>query len=180
MANLALSKNPIVADPQRNYQFEVVFVELPTDIGETSANDLTVRATSCVIPSRGNGVLEVPFYQMKAAFPGKPTFGDNKFSITFNEFEDKKVSNLLYQWQEKIFASKTTGASLAADKANICAPTVIVTLLNFKGEPITGLTSKVNFKNVWIENVDEVPLSWTEEGLVTYNATFHFDWWQYS
>ena len=179
MANFALSKNPIVADPQRNYQFEVDFVSLPSGVTGATIEDLKLRATSCVIPSRGNGTLSVPFYQMKADFPGKPTFGDNKFSISFNEFEDKKVAKFLYSWQEKIFSSKVTGASTAASKLDLIFPTVICQLLNFKGQPITGLTNKVSFKNVWVENVDEVALNWTEEAAVQIKATFHFDWWEY-
>ena len=179
MANFSIASTPILADPQRNYLFQVDFTRLPSGV-QGDLTELTFRATSCSIPSRGNGVIEVPFYQMKSAYPGKPNFGDNKFTVTFNEYEDRVVTEFLYSWQERIFETKTSGASLFSDKQAMICPNVEVQLLKFNGGIIsTDKKGTVQFKNVWVENVQEVALNWNEEGAVQITADFHFDYWCY-
>ena len=175
------------ADIQRSFLFEVEIVNFTskripgmegTALGTNWENeDITLRARTCSLPSRGTDAIESNFGAMKQFFPGKPTF-ENTTQITFEETESQGVGIFLYNWAQMIFditkghsnSSKKRGAPLTDAYVDM----IKVTPIRYNGEPFKN---SVYFYNCWLQNVDSVSLDYTTSESVKYNATFQFDFW---
>ena len=142
--------------------------------GGVSDRDLLIRCRTAAIPSRGNEPIESVFMGMKQFFPGKPIF-TNTLAVTFEEFEDRKISTALFAWQQDIFDTKNAGAALEDDKASI-AETITLQLYGFKGEVLPA-NDKVFFRNAWPQNIDDITLDYTANESIKYSVTFQFDHW---
>ncbi len=170
-------------DPQRDFIFELIIsdTELKTVTGKTAhmldSGGFTVRCKTSTIPSRGTDSIDVFFAGLKAVFPGRPTFGDNSFSVQLDETEDQLVFNTGYAWRERIFSVDPDGASpgysSSINKAGLTA-NPILRMYTYNGVP---MPTDIVFKNAWLADVGQVELSMQGNGKVTYNWTFKFDYW---
>lgn len=174
------------ADIQKNYQYEVVFLNAGTIIG-AGPEDVTLRARSFSIPQRGHEAIESNYGAMKQFFTGKPTFS-NTTEIMFEETHSQFVQKFLYTWQQKIFdinsghsnyaRKRGSGGSgtIAAGSDGICDMIKIVAFDNQGNE----LDNKYWFVNAWLQNVNEVPIDYSQAGdSVKFTATFQFDFFEF-
>lgn len=176
------------ADIQKNYQYEVTFINAGSIIGAGS-EDITLRARSFSIPQRGHEAIESNFGAMKQFFPGKPTFS-NTTEIMFEETHSQFVQKFLYTWQQKIFdinsghtnyakkrGSEGTGTvATTGITGGICDTIKIVAYDNLGNE----LDNKYWFVNAWLQNVNEVPIDYSQAGdSVKFTATFQFDFFEF-
>jgi len=179
------------ADIQRNYNYEVSFINAGSLIPGWTSDDVTLRARSFTIPQRGNEAIESSYGAMKQFFPGKPTFS-NTSDITFEETESQGVATFLYSWQQKIFDvtaghsnySRKRGNNAAGSIADtgICDHIVITAYRNGgAGTDPSQEPNKYYLYNAWLQNVAEVNIDYNQAGdSVKFNATFQYDFWVYS
>lgn len=182
------SKIKTFLDIQRTFMWEVWFKGIGTALGLPSDMEDTIilHARSASIPARGNDEIESNFGGMKQFFPGKPTFGSNDTTIEFEETEDQTVTSFLYTWNEMIFGTNSTDASInrlghSNGVRKRDSYTCDIELIPFKYGPQSGsdkLPYKFVFKNAWLSNVGEVSLAYADSGAVKYSATFKFDFWE--
>ena len=159
-------------DIQRTYMFDMNIPDMSKyGIGD---DELVIRCRTAVLPQRSNEPIESSFMGMKRMFPGKPVF-THTLALTFEEFEDRKVSTALYNWQQDIFDIETNGAALVKGKSDITR-TATLQLYGFDGEPINGgKNSKIEFHNAWIQDVAEVALDYTASDSVKYAIMLQYD-----
>lgn len=178
------------ADVQRNFLYEITFKTAHTLVTGWVEEDVTLRARSFSLPQRGNEPIESNFGAMKQFFPGKPTFG-NTMQVSFEETESQGVQRFLFGWQQKIFdlnvghagfSRKRGGNSGGASSyinnipdSGVC-DLVTIKAFRFNGEP---LDNKYFLYNVWLQNVDDVNLDYSQNEAVKFNATFQFDFWTF-
>lgn len=171
------------ADVQKNYQYEIVFRNAGGLIGWTD-DDVTLRAQSFTIPSRGNEVIEVNYGAMKQHFAGKPTFTYTT-DVTFVETESQGVARFLHAWQQKIFnlyeghtnyARKrgSAGGNITSD--GYC-DTVVIKAYRADG---TEEDNKYFFVNAWLQNISDVNVDYSQTSdAIKFTATLQFDFWTY-
>lgn len=139
-------------------------------------NEVTIRARSVSMPSRGVETIPSEWMGQKQFFPGKMTLG-NTVAIQFEESENQNVAKMLYAWQNYIM-DITKGHSNALGKratANTSYVTDMhISLLSYAGTPSDTV---VYFKNVFPTNVADVPLSYGGTASVKFDVTFQFDFW---
>ena len=163
-----------VADIQRNWKWEF-WIPRPPAVSNWKLDDMIIRCRFAVIPGRGNEPIESNFMGQKQFFPGKPIF-PNSFVALFEEFEDKKVSEFLFFWQQAMhdYPGKTSNAGFAITETKAGIKTdIVLRQYGFKG----NLIQELKFKNVWIQNVDDVAMDYTGAESVKYSVTFQYDYW---
>jgi len=179
------------ADIQRNYLYEITFKSAFNLIPDYCADeeDITLRVRSFSIPQRGNEAIESNFGAMKQFFPGKPTFG-NTIQITFEETESQFTQSFLFAWQQRLFdvnhghanfTRKRGGDSTVGTYITNSNDTGICDLVTIKAFRYNGdeLDNKYYLYNVWLQNVDDVSLDYSQNEAVKFTATFQFDFWTY-
>ena len=172
------------ADIQRNFDYEISFTNAHTIVGWSDAEDLTLRARSFSVPSRGNEQIDSNFGAMKQFFPGKPTF-ENTTTIVFEETESQKVQKFLHAWQQKIFNVNEGHANhnrkRGDDGQGIGGGTGICDMITVKAFRFNGdeLDNKYYFINAWLQNVDSVNIDYSQNESIKFSATFQFDFWTY-
>jgi hypothetical protein len=131
-----------------------------------------------VIPSRGNEPIEVFFMGMKALYPGKPIY-TNTLILTTEEFEDIKMLDALYKWQENVFstdpASNHAGSAGLATKS-LYTTDVILRMYKQVGDQ-SPVEKRIRIKNAWPSNIDDVPLAYDTQESVKPVVTLSFDYW---
>lgn len=174
------------ADIQRNFLYEISFSTAHSLITGWGAEDITFRARSFSLPQRGNEPIESNFGAMKQYFPGKPTFG-HTIQIQFEETETQGVQRFLNAWQQRIFDIDVGHADFSrkrgdnnthittSDTTGVC-DIVTITAFRFNGEK---LPNKYYLYNVWLQNVDDVNIDYSQNEAIKFNATFQFDFWTY-
>ena len=177
------------ADIQRAFLYEITFSTAYKLVDGWKEEDITLRARSFSLPQRGNEPIESNFGAMKQFFPGKPTFG-NTIQITFEETESQAVQRFLFAWQQRIFNVDVGHANFTRkrgdDSGNNAyidntASTGVCDLVTIKGFRFNGeeLGNKYYLYNVWLQNVDDVSLDYSQNEAVKFNATFQFDFWTF-
>jgi hypothetical protein len=156
-----------LTNPARDYEWEVTF---PTLIGGGDKKAMSVRCRSAVIPGRGFGEILIPFRGTPGiSIPGKATV-PHAWTATFIEGTDKKVFDAINKWNERIRAIRSgMGSSDLQIKTDI-----IMKLLDRAGAAYLA----IKLVGVYPRNVDDVPVSNDNEGIVTYNVTFAYDFWE--
>jgi hypothetical protein len=172
------------ADVQRNYNYEITFVNAASLVDGWNDEDVTLRARSFTIPQRGNEAIESNYGAMKQFFAGKPTFS-NTMDVIFEETESQGVARFLHAWQQKIFNINdghanysrkrgTNGGTIAID--GIC-DTIIIRAQRQDG---AVEDNKYFLINAWLQNVGEVNIDFNQAGDgVKFTATLQFDFWSY-
>lgn len=170
------------ADIQRNFDYEITFSNMTNLLGSNGwdAEDVTLRVRTFSLPQRGNEPIESNFGAMKQYFPGKPTFG-HTMQVQFEETESQRTQNFLFKWQQLIFdinaghstVNRKRGDNNYAD--GICEIATI-TAYRYNGE---ALDNKYYIYNMWLQNVDDVTIDYSQNEAVKFNATFQFDFWTY-
>lgn len=177
------------ADIQRAFLYEITFSTAYKLVPGWQEEDITLRARSFSLPQRGNEPIESNFGAMKQFFPGKPTFG-NTIQIQFEETESQAVQRFLFAWQQRIFnvdvghagftrkRGSDTGTGTYIDNTETTGVCDLVTIKGFRynGDP---LGNKYFLYNVWLQNVDDVSLDYSQNEAVKFNATFQFDFWTF-
>lgn len=171
------------ADVQHNYLYEITFKNAGALIG-WGEEDITLRARSFTIPSRGNEVIESNFGAMKQYFPGKPVFTGTT-DVTFEETQSQGVARFIHAWQQKIFnlydghanysrKRGNSGGNIATD--GICD---LVVIKAFRVDN-TEEENKYYFVNAWLQNVNDVNVDYSQasDG-VKFTITLQYDFWTY-
>lgn len=174
------------ADVQRNYNYEIVFQNAASLVDGWEQDDVTLRARSFTIPTRGNEAIESNYGAMKQFFPGKPTFS-NTMDITFEETESQGVARFLHAWQQKIFNVNdghanysrkrgNNGGNIASKSDGVCD---VVEIRAYKQDG-TLEDNKYFLQNAWLQNVAEVNLDFSQAGdAIKFVATIQYDFWSY-
>lgn len=172
------------ADVQKNYQYEVTFMNAGKLIDGWTEDDVTLRARSFSLPSRGNEVIESNFGAMKQYFPGKPTFSTTT-DITFEETESQGVSRFLHAWQQRLFNLYDGHANFSRKRGNAGGTILqdgVCDLIKITAYRVdnTPEDNKYFFMNAWLQNVAEVNIDYSQASdAVKFVATFQYDFWVY-
>ena len=114
-------------DSVRAYQFEIHF-KLPSDVVGTNASQETLTLAAKQVGSVGftSEDIEVNRVNDKVFYPGKAS--PEEVTVTFDNFYQKKVSNLLWNWFKSIYdptkgwfadAKRLNGGNWKAQEASI-------------------------------------------------------------
>jgi hypothetical protein len=165
-------------DIQRNFLFEVSFPNIGQIIPNVTDEGLTVRARSCSIPGRSVEPIESFFMGTTRVTPGRPTM-PHQFDVNFEETEDMYIHKAMYAWLQKIFnydaSSPLAGSADAESKRKgLCTDAY---LKMFKYGRQLPTEKWIRFHNVWIQNIGDVGLSYNDNGAISYQAGFAFDFW---
>ena len=153
----------------RVYLWEVLF---PNIIGGGADTEtLLLRAQSTNLPARDTGSIVVPYKQTGGvAYPGKVSFGDHQWEVTFIEGEDKAVFEAFYKWVEKVVSARDgVGNPVPEVKVD-----VQLNLLNTKGEQFLG----IRLIGCWIKTIGRTELSYERDEPLRFTVTLVYDWWE--
>jgi hypothetical protein len=90
-------------DLAKNYLFLVNFkFDNKTLEDLLDAEEMLLRAKTATLPSKSISELSTEFMGSKLVYPGKATV-DGDLSITFDEFQDMKISRILHKWSNLVF-----------------------------------------------------------------------------
>ncbi len=166
------------ADIIRTYNWEILIPGIGSVCDSLKdMEDLVVRARSVNLPQRGTETIESYFMGMKQKFPGRPTFSDS-ITVTFEEFEDQKISLGMAEWANRIFDTRSnspTGGTSQVKKKRDIAKEIIIRQYAYDGSP---LKFGVHLFNAFISNADEVALDYNANDSVKIPVTFAFDWFE--
>lgn len=166
MANMGVDslKNNLT-NPARTYLWDVL---IPVPVGDGDSVTYQIRAQSSEIPSRSNKAIEIP-YKATAGIrvAGKLSYGDNTWSCTFIEGEDKKVFDAIFSWQQAI-VNNVAGVGVGDPLYKTDA---YITLLKVDGTTFM----KLKMKGAWISSMDKTTLNYATEDTIKYGVTFCFD-----
>lgn len=173
MADFSINKRfASVGDVVRTYNFEII---IPPIAGVTS-EDMTIRANTAVVPGRSTeNSIETVFMGQKQFYPGKPVF-PHSLAIEFDEFEDRKISKMLYEWQEKMHSMKT-GSAKSQNKKDVVED-ITLRIYGFDGKLLKE-NGEIIFKNSWVQDVADVTLGYADSASMKYATTFQYDFWEY-
>ena len=164
-----------LGDIQRTYTWELLLTP-PSVISDSTEEEITIRCRSVVIPGRSQEFITSNFMGMEQFFPGRVKF-TNPFNITFEEFEDRKIAQLLWKWQQILFDTTTGGGSGNVKKESV-AQSCILQLLDYQGLKVPQY-GKIQINNAWPESVAEVPMSYAESTALQYTLALRYDTWEY-
>ncbi len=165
-------------DILRTYNWEIVIPDIKS-ISDAipDVEDLTLRARSVSLPSRGNEKIESNFGAMKQFFPGKPTFSHTT-TIVFEEFEDQMISKVFFDWANLLLdtrPSSPTGGVSQVEKKRDATKDMLIRLFDVNGE-VVERTWKLF--NCFPENQDEISLDYTDNNSIKIPVTFSYDFWE--
>jgi hypothetical protein len=174
----------IIKDVQREWMWNLSIPNITNmvdtndlDLTKDLVEEMTIRARSVSMPSRGVETIESVFMSQKQFFPGKPTFG-NTVSVQFEESENQNVAKILYSWQQNIMDIRSGHSNRLgkrpANQPGSYVTDMILNMVSFNG---TASDKIILFKNVFPENVGDVALSYDGAGSVKFDVTFRFDFW---
>ena len=172
------------ADVQKNYQYEIKFTNAGRLVPGWGEEDVTLRAQSFTIPSRGNEVIEVNYGAMKQHFAGKPTFTYTT-DVTFVETESQGIARFIHAWQQKIFNlyegranySRKRGSAGGNILTDGYCDTVVIKAFRADG---TVEDNKYFFVNAWLQNVAEANIDFSQTSdAIKFTVTLQFDFWTY-
>lgn len=181
MANFTCEgrESSIIKDVQRSFMFQVSFPTIGylVDPSLTSniVEELTVRARSIAIPSRGIETAKTEFMGMSQLYPMKPSMTQT-VAITFMESQNLNMFAILNDLLQKTFSYKTGHSTLVGPKRS--APTsyaqdLHINLLKYDGTPATNKTMVC--KNAFLTNVEDISLSFASNDVVQIGTTWSFD-----
>lgn len=156
-----------LTNPARDFEWEVTF---PSMIGGGDKKSMSIRCRSAVIPGRGFGEILIPFRGTPGiTIPGKATV-PHSWTATFMEDTDKKTFSAINSWMEKIRAIRTgMGTSDLLIKSDF-----ILKLLDRSG----GSWMVIKMVGAYPRVIDDTPISQESDGIVTYNVTWAYDFWE--
>ena len=149
--------------PQRNYLFDVL---IPTPVGGGDFNTLQVRARSSQVPARSNEVINIPYKQTAGLFIAGKDHLEHTWQCTFMEGEDQLIWQAMSGWQQVIVDTQ------AGINNGDYQTDVYLTLTGTDGSN----TMSLKLKNAWVSNLGAVTLNYEQNGIVTYDVTFSFDY----
>ena len=167
-------------DLAKNYLFLVNFKFDNKSLEDLlDAEELLLRAKTASLPAKSIGELTTEFMGSKLVYPGKATV-DGDLSITFDEFQDMKISRILHKWSNLVFnhaigqdfdAQGITGGAYSNYLKDYSA-TIIVDLYD------STLTSKLpisyKFRFCWPKEISNFELSMEGQDKVTRQVTFKY------
>lgn len=156
-----------LSNAARVYWWDVVFTGLP---GGGNRSHLEVRAQSTAIPGRSFGEILVPFKGSPGIkFPGKLTM-THIWPAVFVEGLDQAVFDAIYGWKQLIQNARSGIGSLDS----VIKTDIYLRLQNTSDSVI----KKFKLVGAYPQAMDEVPLSYDDEGVLMYNITFSYDFWE--
>ena len=167
-------------DLAKNYLFLVNF-KFDSDQLNTllDAEEMLLRAKTASIPAKSIGELTTEFMGSKLVYPGKATV-DGDLSITFDEFQDMKISKILHRWSNLIFnhaigqdidANGITGGAYSNYIKDYSA-TIIVDL--YKSTLTEKLPISYKFRYCWPKEIAAAELQMEGQDKVTRQVTFRY------
>lgn len=174
MADFSINKIQELGDIQRTYTWELIIpVENIPGVKGVNSEDLTLRCRSVSIPGRSNDVITSNFGGMEIHYPGRLKF-TQPFTITFEEYADRKIAKMIYEWQQLMFDQETGGGSGKGVKTD-----VTLKLKNYDGVTDVKQYGSIKIQNAWPESLAEVSLNYSESSAITYSLTLRYDQWSY-
>lgn len=97
-------------DPVKVHEFQAIFEtdsssKLYTLFGDS--DDLTIRTNKVSVPTKDFGEMSIEYLGMKRTFPGKAVVNGTT-SLSFNEYQDLRISYIMHMWQSYIFNNGIT------------------------------------------------------------------------
>jgi hypothetical protein len=167
-------------DLAKNYLFLVNFKFDNKSLEDLlDSEEMLLRAKTASLPAKSIGELTTEFMGSKLVYPGKATV-DGDLSITFDEFQDMKISRILHKWSNLVFnhaigqdfdAQGITGGAYSNYLKDYTA-TIIVDLYD------STLTSKLpisyKFRFCWPKEIAAAELQMEGQDKVTRQVTFRY------
>lgn len=155
---------------------------LPVPKDLIDEEDILLRARSVTIPGGGFESVETNFMGFKQYFPIKLK-QTNTITTELEEFEDQKVSKLLYNWKNKIINQNPL--SPFAGNSSLLTPMKKAPIVGYSrniqlrcyGTDGHELEQKIVCYNAYPADVQDVSLSYHSSDSVKYNVTWQFDYW---
>jgi len=167
-------------DIQRNFMWQLLIPNVRSVAPSASfgAEDLLVRCRSISIPQRSNEAITSNFMGTRQFFPGRADPGGGTVSVDFEDTEDMVIQRVFYEWQQNIFninpASPTTAGKSKWLAKRMFTKDMFLMLYNYGGFP---LPKQIRFHNAWVQNVNEISMSYDSNESVKYAVTFQYDYW---
>ena len=154
-------------NPARLYLWEVLFTN---PIGGGDAESLELRCQTATLPGRSVGEILIPFKATAGIkVPGKLVMSHN-WTATFVEGIDKAVFTALQAWSQTITNARTGVGGL---------DTLIKSNIYLRLQDVEGnVFLKIKLVGCYLQAVDDVPLAFEAEGVIMFNATFSYDFWE--
>jgi hypothetical protein len=165
-------------DPQRTFNWEVEFVDLPLVAKKNyDEDDLKLRAKSATFAGRSVEPIETFYQGNKQIFPGRTNF-TNSINIQFEETEDQKVTKILFDWFQKInnmnaknIAFGGTGSYLFKGQV---AKKMYLKMYKYNGE---AMKYRIKFNNVWPQSMPDISMSYDTSDVIKFDVAFAYDFW---
>lgn len=167
-------------DIQRNWMWNLIIPGIKIvapQSAKLAEEDLIIRCRSFAIPPRSTSVTESDFMGTKQFFPGKPVPGGT-IAATFEETEDQRMTQILYEWQQFIFninpANPISAGKSKVPLKRLSTRDIFLAMFGYDGRP---LQKSIRFVNAFPQAVSEVALDYTGGSAVVYSVTFQYDFW---
>jgi hypothetical protein len=143
------------------------------------AEEMLLRAKTGTIPGKSFGELVTEFMGSKLVYPGKATV-DGDLSITFDEFQDLKITKILHRWSNLMFnhaidddidATGVTGGAYSNYLKDYSA-TIIIDCYD------STLTHKLpvsfKFRFAWPKEIPQTELNMEGDSKIQRQVTFKY------
>lgn len=167
-------------DLAKNYLFLVNFkFDNKTLEDLLDSEEMLLRAKTATLPSKSISELTTEFMGSKLVYPGKATV-DGDLSITFDEFQDMKISRILHKWSNLVFnhaigqdfdAQGITGGAYSNYLKDYTA-TIIVDL--YKSSLTEKLPISYKFRFCWPKEIAAAELNMEGSDKIQRSVTFKY------
>lgn len=166
MTRINLSRAYEIPDIISTEAFKLVLGTIPNSIGNDEWMSLKCQNTNW--PGFGNEAFDVPLHSFVRRFRGRKTY-PRSLAATFVEDATFHTLKTLRSWHEFIVGTESGGS--AGDSAFYSVAADLV-MYNHKNEEI----DRVTFRNLFIQDVPDVPLSGESSTLFAVPVTFSYDY----
>lgn len=166
-------------DIQRNFLFEVSIPEISSIVTSiTDEEEFIIRAKTASIPSKSITPIESYFMSQKSLWAGRQELS-HTLTVDFEETEDQKILNAMYEWQNIFINMKDDDAEgghakLGTTKRNGQTTNIFLKMYKYNGEMCENM---IKFVNGWVSDVSEVGLDYSGNESVRFSVTFSYDYW---
>lgn len=145
---------------------------------KADGEDIKFNIHTTATPGIQTQVLTVAWQGQTAGYPGQRTL-THTLPCGIMEQEDGRIGKILYSWAQ-VCGRNTDGTMLThGDNAGSGAGSdyktdAVLVHLNELRTP----TNAWGLRNIWLQTVGDVALNQNTAGVMMYNATFYYDWWE--
>lgn len=157
-----------LATPAKAYLWEFIIPQVPAAAGAVP-EALTFRARVAQFPGRSVGEIITNFKGHKIKHPGRNNFTQT-LNVSFEEGMNGVVIQALRNWFNA-WLNEQDGSSQGEEAVKVDA---FVRILNHD----QSVVLQGHIYGFFIQNMPDIALDYSQEALLTVQATFGFDYWE--